>query len=65
MQIKIESNGNVTVSGIEDKEVWEQVQKLGRQTDGIPQMVSALELQERASSEYCIRHFQAQIENHL
>lgn len=28
MQIKIESNGNVTVSGIEDKEVREQVQKL-------------------------------------
>ena len=28
MQIKIESNGNVTVSGIEDKEVREQVTKL-------------------------------------
>ena len=28
MQIKIESNGNVTVSGIEGKEVREQVQKL-------------------------------------
>ena len=28
MQIKIESSVNVTVSGIEDKEVWEQVQKL-------------------------------------
>ena len=36
-----------------------------RQTNGIPQMVSALELQERASSEHGIRYFQTQIENHL
>lgn len=36
-----------------------------RQTNGIPQMVPALELQERASSEHGKRYFQTQIENHL
>ena len=34
-------------------------------TDGIPQMVSALELQERVSSEHGIRYFQTQIETNL